>query len=243
MHHDRTELFSAATGYRRPMTGVSHCETHGYFGRASCPVCGGSGRVVLDSERRQRLSKFLSGALRHFPDDAGLALDDGGWTAFGDLVAAVERQYDWADRETVTAVVTTDPNGRFEWTSDADGERARNEAGPAGGRVRAAYGHSVDVPLERSDDPVPVALYHGTAPRSRESILAEGLKPMSRQHVHLSDTVTEARRVGERHAADPLVFEVDAGAMARDGYDITRRGRATYTTDRVAPGYLSVLGD
>ncbi|ELZ27581.1 RNA 2'-phosphotransferase [Halosimplex carlsbadense 2-9-1] len=232
------------------MTDVRTCDDHGYFEAEGCPVCDGAGRPVLDGERRRRLSKYLSGALRHFPDDAGLALDGAGWTAFDDLVAAAERQYGWADREAVAAVVATDPNGRFERTggSRAGGGTDRAEPGGSAGdwpddRVRAAYGHSVDVDLDSNDGPVPDTLYHGTAPDNVDAIRAEGLKPMSRQLVHLSGTVAEARRVGARHAADPVLFDVDAARMAAEGREITRRGRATYTTERVPPAFLSLLSE
>jgi putative RNA 2'-phosphotransferase len=228
------------------MSDVRTCADHGHFEGETCPLCDGAGRAVLAAERRRRLSKYLSGALRHFPDDAGLTLDEEGWTPFDALVAAAERQYDWADREAVAAVVATDPNGRFERTGGsrvgAEPGGGRSDAAASDDRVRAAYGHSVDVDLDSGDDPVPDTLYHGTAPGNADAIREEGLRPMSRQLVHLSGTVAEARRVGARHAADPVVFAVDAARMTADGRDITRRGRATYTTERVPPAYLSVLG-
>ena len=149
------------------MSQIRACDAHGYFEGAVCPICGDGGRRVLDGDRRRRLSKFCSGALRHFPDDVGLALDDAGWVPVGNLVAAVERKYDWADREAVAGVVATDPKGRFERTAvDSDDD----------GRVRAAYGHSVAVDLADTDDPVPGTLYHGTAPRNVDSIRESGLE-------------------------------------------------------------------
>ncbi|WP_254279159.1 RNA 2'-phosphotransferase [Haloarcula marina] len=210
---------------------VRICEDHGFFEGDSCPACASRGRPVLSGDRRRRLSKFVSGALRHFPADAGIRLDDAGWTPFDSLVAAVERKYGWADRESLAAVVATDPKGRFERTGgDGDADR-----------VRAAYGHSVDVTLDAGDDPVPGTLYHGTAPRNVDAILTEGLKPMGRQQVHLSGDVETAREVGARHASDPVVLVVDAAAMEADAHDVTRRGRATFTTDFVPPRYLSRL--
>ena len=203
---------------------VRRCEDHGFYEGGECPVCDTTGQFVVSGSRRRQLSKFVSGALRHFPDDAGLELDGAGWTPFLSLVAAVEGKYDWADERTLRAVVATDPKGRFERDGD---------------RIRAAYGHSVDVALESGGDPVPDTLYHGTAPRSVESILAEGLKPMNRQQVHLSDSVADALDVGSRHADDPVVLEIDAAAMQADGHDVTRRGTATYTTDRVPSAYLA----
>jgi len=64
---------------------------------------------------------------------------------------------------------------------------------------------------------------------------------MGRQRVHLSGDVETARDVGTRHADDPVVFEVDAAAMARDGHAVAKRGEATYTTEHVPPKYLAAL--
>lgn len=207
---------------------VFRCADHGFATRSRCPVCGGAADRLLSGPERERLSKFLSGALRHFPDDVGLSLDDRGWTSFDALVEAVSERYPWLDAPAaaIAAVVETDSKGRFE----------RDD-----GRVRAAYGHSVDVSLESIDASVPDALYHGTAPRNRAAVLEAGIRPMGRQAVHLSATVEGAREVGRRHAPDPLVFVVDAAAMLADGRRIAKRGRGTYTTPRVPPTYLAVL--
>ena len=214
------------------------CEDDGPFSAddGDCPACGAPGTPLLSGDRRRRLSKFVSGALRHFPEDVGIELDDRGWTDYGALVDAVQRKYDWAEPRHVAAVIATDPNGRFERTDTGetdDGDWAER------GRVRASYGHSVDVDLEPSETPVPDELYHGTAPDNLESIREEGLRPMARQQVHLSGTREEARRVGARHASDPVVLAVDAAAMLADGYRIAKRGRETYTTDAVPPEYLT----
>ena len=202
------------------------CPEHGYFAGNGCPDCSEPGDRVLDHGRRRKLSKFLSGALRHFPDDAGIELDEKGWTEFEAVVETVERKYDWATREHVEGVVATDSKGRFEREGD---------------RIRAAYGHSVDVTLEADETPVPETLYHGTAPRNVEAILEEGLKPMGRQQVHLSETVAEARTVGRRHADEPVVLEVHAAAMKNDGHRIVERGYGIYTTDWVSPVYVDIL--
>jgi len=219
------------------MSQIRACGDHGYFEGAACPVCGDDGKGVLAADRRRRLSKFCSGALRHFPNDVGLALDDAGWVAVPELVAAVERKYDWADRDAVTAVVATDPKGRFERT-DADGTGSGSDEAA---RIRAAYGHSVAVDLADTDDPVLETLYHGTAPRNVAPIRESGLEPMNRQQVHLSGDIETARAVGRRHADDPVVFAVDAAGLQADGQRVTRRGQGVYTTDAVPPAYLTLL--
>jgi putative RNA 2'-phosphotransferase len=64
------------------------------------------------------------------------------------------------------------------------------------------------------------------------------MKPMGRQQVHLPASIDDAREVGRRHAADPVVFVVDAASLA-DEHRVTKRGRETYTVDRVPPAYLT----
>ena len=207
------------------MSDISHCETHGYFDATECPSCGATGTEILDSPTRTRISKFLSGALRHFPEDAGLDLDAAGWTAIDSVVDRVGDKYG-VDRDAVIGIIRTDPKGRFEVDTD---------------RVRAAYGHSVAVDLDAGGTPVPDTLYHGTSPDALDSITREGLKPMGRQSVHLSDSVDDAKSVGSRHAADPVILEIDAGAMRADDHTITKRGQAVYTTDRVPPEYIAQI--
>lgn len=206
---------------------VGRCPVHGFVEGVTCPVCGASAERVLAGGRRRRLSKFLSGLLRHFPGDFGLDLDGGGWADLDAVADAAAGKYGWADRGAVLAVIATDPKGRFE---------RRN------GAVRAAYGHSVDVTLGDTEDPVPDTLYHGTAPENLDAIRTEGLRPMARREVHLSPDRETARAVGRRHVAggEPVVLVVDAAAMKRDGRRLTRRGPETVTADAVPPAYLSI---
>ncbi|TQQ81480.1 RNA 2'-phosphotransferase [Halonotius roseus] len=205
------------------MSNIACCDDHGYFDTAECPSCGAAGTHILDGSTRRQISKFLSGALRHFPEDAGLDLDEAGWTALDSVIDRASEKYN-IDREAVIGIIQTDPKGRFEVDND---------------RVRAAYGHSVDVDLESGGTPVPDTLYHGTAPDALDSIHESGLKPMNRQYVHLSESVDDAKEVGSRHATDPVILRVDAAAMGDDGRTITKRGKSVYTTDRVPPRYLS----
>ncbi|WP_435183531.1 RNA 2'-phosphotransferase [Halobellus sp. EA9] len=209
------------------MHGVHECPDHGFVAADSCPDCGVDADPVLSGDRRERLSRFLSYALRHGPGDAGIELTDAGWAPFAEVVAAATEQHDWAGETAVRGVVAVDPKERFEHDGD---------------RIRATYGHSVDVDLESTDRPVPDTLYHGTDPDSVAKIRREGLRPMSRQLVHLSDGEAEALAVGSRHAAEPVLLVVDAAAMLDAGHDITKRGRGVYTTARVPPRFLTLAG-
>jgi putative RNA 2'-phosphotransferase len=242
--------YSEPAAIGKVMSAIRRCPEHGAFeseeGRGvenqeRCPVYGASGELVLAGEKRTQLSKFLSGALRHFPRDIALALDEHGWTEYESILNAATERYPWADREAGNVVIATDPKGRFECKEGDDDV--------AGERIRAAYGHSVDVALEEGEDDeadgtnsIPDRLYHGTAPDSCEAIAAEGLAPMDRQEVHLSETPAEAREVGARHASDPIVFAVDTDELIASGHSVTERGRGVYTTDRVPPDYLTEYG-
>ena len=206
------------------MSAIRRCDDHGFFDTETCPVCDVADEPLLSAERRTRLSKFMSGVLRHFPADVGLELGDRGWAEYDALVETVTNRYSWVKPDHVTAIIETDPKGRFERDS---------------GRVRAAYGHSVDVDLEATDMPVPDRLYHGTAPANWSAIFREGLRPMNRQAVHLSETPAEARDVGQRHASEPIILEIDARGMATNGHRVTKRGRGVYTTKAVPPEYVT----
>lgn len=194
----------------------------------ACPVCGDAGRQILDENQRIHLSKFMSGVLRHFPTDVGVTLDEKGWTNYDAFVDAVTDNYSWAKSEQVAAVIATDSKGRFERQDE---------------QIRAMYGHSVDVNLEPTETTIPSQLYHGTAPRNLDNIAEEGLKPMSRQQVHLSKTPQEAHTVGMRHASDPVVLVIDSGTMVQDGFEIDKRGRTTFTVDSVPPEYIERQDD
>ena len=59
-----------------------------------------------------------------------------------------------------------------------------------GSRIRALSGHSVPRHIAKSPGEPPAVLFHGTAASATAAILAEGLRPMRRQYVHLSVTGT-----------------------------------------------------
>jgi putative RNA 2'-phosphotransferase len=100
---------------------VRTCGDHGFFVGESCPICGEAGEKVLSENRRVRLSKFMSGVLRHYPADVGLTLDARGWVDYEAFLDAVTDNYSWAGPQRIAAVVATDSKGRFE----RRGERIR----------------------------------------------------------------------------------------------------------------------
>lgn len=173
-----------------------------------------------------QLSKFLSFVLRHKPDSIGLVLDQQGWTSIEDLIAkgnAAGTAFSLAD---LLDVVASSDKKRFSLSDD-------------GLRIRAAQGHSVNVDLGLAPREPPAMLYHGTATRFADAILSEGLKPQSRQQVHLSIDEATAHRVGQRHGK-PVIFKVDAGRMHSQGFAFFIADNGVWLTDRVPPEFLAL---
>jgi putative RNA 2'-phosphotransferase len=171
-----------------------------------------------------RDSKFLSYLLRHNPGKAGIDVDRQGWADLGQLERNTRGRL---SASTVADIIEQDPRGRFELSDDRS-------------RVRACYGHSIEV--EPAGDPVadpPDLLYHGTARRNLDQILREGLRPGSRQYVHLSPTAREAAEVGSRHGV-PVVLEVDATAAHAAGIEFHRAPNGLYLVREVPPEFLGV---
>ena len=77
-----------------------------------------------------------------------------------------------------------------------------------GPRIRARYGHSIDVDLGLQPSEPPGVLFHGTSRDSVPSIMANGLLPMGRRYVHLVSDPDNARKIGKRRG-DPVVLEID----------------------------------
>lgn len=201
------------------------CETCGEFeGRCGC----GRGRIVLDGARRERISKFLSGLLRHFPESFEIEVDKEGWADLMKVAQILKRRYG-VEPDAISLVVKFDPKGRFELKN---------------GKIRARYGHTIEVETEWGEisaQEVPARLYHGTAPEKLSSILEKGLLPMKRREVHLSESIKDAFEVGRRHSRTPVILEIDAEKLVKSGIQIRRKGRV-YTISHVPPGFIRVLG-
>lgn len=171
-----------------------------------------------------RLSKFLSLVLRHDPERIKLTLDSAGWAKVDALLVAVNQAGQPLTRELLQRIVAENDKQRFRFSAD-------------GLRIRANQGHSVAVDLGLSPQTPPESLYHGTAIRFLDAIRQEGLRPQSRQHVHLSPDVTTAVKVGQRHGK-PMVLTVKSGDMHSAGYHFYQSDNGVWLTDHVPPPYL-----
>ena len=170
------------------------------------------------------ISKFISLILRHKPEVIGITLDEHGWANVEELIAGIAKEQNFT-MEMLEEIVRTDNKQRYAFNEDKT-------------LIRANQGHSIRVDVELEEKTPPIILYHGTGSKYTDSIDRQGLIPKSRLYVHLSRDYDTAARVGQRHGKS-VVYQVDAGKMAADGYRFYLSVNNVWLTKKVPPEYLS----
>lgn len=169
----------------------------------------------------ERISKRLSYLLRHSRDPLYVDLQ-GGWADVETILNTLNIR-----RCDLDHIVASDRKTRYSYDA-------------AGTRIRANQGHSIPELIVDMECPEPpTVLYHGTATRFLDAILAEGLKPMTRQWVHLSAELETAKIVGKRHGI-PVVLVMDAKRYAADGNALYRSANGVWQAKTVPSEYLSI---
>lgn len=153
----------------------------------------------------EKLSRELSLVLRHIPEKYNLIMDAEGWVSLEQLLTALHQTTQW----------------RFVTVQDIEdmmkqATKQRHEI--KDGRIRAYYGHSFNEKIIQKKAIPPRYLYHGTTPEAADLIVQQGLKPMTRQYVHLSTNIETARLVAERRTATPVLFRIDTHQVTSPFY-------------------------
>ena len=175
-------------------------------------------------DRLTQYSKFLSLVLRHQPEAAGITLDRHGWADVPALLEGLQKTGRPVRMEMLEEIVRTDEKQRYAFNAEHT-------------KIRANQGHSIPVELDLVPLTPPEVLWHGTAERFLGMIFADGLRPMSRQYVHLSADPETAQKVGQRHGK-PVILRVAAGEMFRAGMQFYQAENGVWLTDTVPPAYL-----
>lgn len=142
------------------------------------------------------------------------------------LLAALAQSGKRVSPEVLDEVVRDNDKQRFEFSEDRQ-------------RIRARQGHSTEVDLGYQPADPPELLYHGTATRYLDSIMAEGLVKGRRHHVHLSTNRETMLQVGARHGK-PVVLSVAAQQMVAAGHEFFVTGNQVWLTEHVPPEFLGV---
>lgn len=164
-------------------------------------------------------SRKLAYLLRH---DCGYRYETGGWRFVSDLID----NHSFTSEE-IEAIVSTDAKGRFELNRDKT-------------KVRALYGHSVEIELMLHSQCPPEFLYHGTASKYISSIMHCGLLPKARLYVHLTEDIKVAAMTGSRHG-EPIVLKMLSNLMYSDGYIFHRLDNGVWLTKEVPIEYIDII--
>lgn len=203
---------------------IKCCPQHGPFRGERCE-CGESGRLLLDEAKTETLGRLVAGGLRHFPGDLGLAMDSRGWVSLTKLGEVVKSRHRWAGKEVVIALVASDPKQRYEIDDD---------------RIRARYGHSVDVELDHPENTIP-RLYYGASEEEADRLLEIGLKSASQRYVHLSTTPEKAWHVASFRTGNPKIIQTDAAAAQGAGVKMMTVNEDIVISEMIPPRFLSII--
>ncbi len=188
------------------MEDIRFCPEHGFYRGEVCK-CGTRGELILEKEKVEKLGRLISGILRHFPDKFGLNIDENGWVNFESLVRAVRRRYKWVNKWIIKALIYSDEKKRYELNGD---------------KIRARYGHSIDVELNDMPEAEEDVLYYGTSEEEAQRIIEIGIKPVNQTFVHLSSTIEKSEEVARLRTDNPIILEIDAKKARNDGIRIIK---------------------
>jgi putative RNA 2'-phosphotransferase len=203
---------------------IKRCPQHGFFRGEHCN-CGSAGQLLLDETKTEQLGRLVAGCLRHFPGDLGLVMDSRGWVDLTKLGQVVASRHRWAGKELLIALVQSDSKQRYEIVDD---------------KVRARYGHSVDVELDHPENKIP-KLYYGASEEEADRILEIGLKSASQRYVHLSTTPEKAWHVATFRTGNPRVIQADAAAAQQAGVNMMTVNDDIVISEMISAQFLSII--
>jgi len=175
------------------------------------------------------LSKAMSHALRHNPEEYGFTLDINGWVHLDVLTNALRKKSNVLcelSQEDIRLVVEESVKKRHEIKGDM---------------IRAIYGHSIEAEIEYAPMEPPSELYHGTTEKAVGSILKDGLKSMDRQYVHMSSDIDNALYVGKRRSSKPVILRVYAQLAFTNGIEFYLAEGNIWVSKFVPSAYIKIF--
>lgn len=177
------------------------------------------------------LGKTLCFLLRHKPEALNLNVDEIGFVAIDEIIEGFTGQGKDVSLESILEAVREDDKGRFALSADNS-------------KIRAVQGHSFPVSEEAyvQAEP-PELLYHGTVTGNLEAIFKEGLKPGSRNFVHLTDHIETAKLVGSRYRkkGEVVILAVAVEKIADDSLPFYQALNGVWLIKSVNPEALTVI--
>ena len=206
---------------------IRECEEHGYFRSERCPYCGDEGKFIMSDFEVEKIGRTLAAILRH--GKFGLEMDPQGNVSLKEVMAKIRERnprMNWLRARHIEALVETDPKGRYVVSN---------------GKIRATYGHTIDVDLKLPTDNIPDELYYPASEDEADIILEVGLMPSDRAKVHLSLTYQDAYNAGSVRLEQPVILAIDVDRCFDEGYDIGRAGKTVFLCDQVPADCIRII--
>ncbi|MDZ4773898.1 MAG: RNA 2'-phosphotransferase, partial [Planctomycetota bacterium] len=172
----------------------------------------------------ERITRSLAYMLRHQPEEFDLTVDEFGYAEVDDVVRALnERLGEPVDEMDVRDAVL-------------GGDRQRYEI--EGTKIRALYGHSIEVQPGQPSEP-PAELFVGVSSGDADRARRHGLRAGRRRFLHLALSPEDAIESGRRAAHDYVVITVRAGDAWEAGINFYDR-RSLFLSDPIPTEFLDV---
>ncbi|WP_262421866.1 RNA 2'-phosphotransferase [Bacillus aquiflavi] len=156
-----------------------------------------------------------------------MELDEKGWVSIEQLLYALHQSIKWVNlgKGDLKAMIEKSAKKRHEIKED---------------KIRAMYGHSIPMKIVKEKAVPPEFLYHGTASRFLTSIELNGLLPMSRQYIHLSEDIETANLVGKRKDKNPIILVVNTKKAREGGIKFYLGNEKVWLADNIPNKFIEV---
>jgi putative RNA 2'-phosphotransferase len=179
---------------------------------------------MTNAELIERITRSLAYMLRHQPEEFDLELDSHGFGDMREVARALsERLGEEIRPEDVESAISSGDRPRYEIVGD---------------KVRALYGHSIDIDPGEPGQP-PDLLYVGINSRDAKRAVQYGLRGGRRRFLHLARTIDDARETGRRSGVEYSVLEVHALDAWEDGVDFYDR-QALFLAEHIPTEFLQI---
>lgn len=178
----------------------------------------------------EKLSKIVSHALRHKPEDYHLKLSKNGWVSIDELVNSIRANFiEYSDLESIDIIKLV-----------SAATKMRHEI--SNGQIRALHGHSLGIETDSQPLMPPAKLFHATALKYWNKIKNDGLDKMKRNYVHLSVHMQDAIEVAKKKYKNIVLLQIDAIKASEEGILFYSNDRnLIWLCKHIPPQYISIV--
>ena len=192
-------------------------------------------------EFNEKLSKTISYSLRHKPDEFNITHDENGWTDLELLIENIsikDKYFNELSFYDISLMIDHSIKKRHELKPIKKEYDKKWLGHYYVWQIRARYGHSLETKINYGISEPPEILYHGTDSKVVDSIMKNGLKPMTRAYVHLSTDKDTAKKVGLRKSDEMTILKILAKEAFNNGQNFYKVDSSIWLTDKIRTKFI-----